>query len=270
MERPLWGQYGAVVAEKGSPVIIDCHTHWGMNWQAKCGLDPADWLKVPTRYGIDMAFVYPHAGLYRSECCGSDNESVAAICTRAPHRLIPVCTTWPQAGDEGVQEISRCLETLHMRGIKFHPWVQGFSTADVYLYQICEIAAHFHVPIFFHDGTPCYSLSSQIGGLARQFTKTQFVLGHSGLLWDWRSALEASRLPNVWSCLCGPHRRAIELFCDLSDTERLLWGSDYGVAALSDIVDYRLGLLLRARIVDSLKEKILGVNPLRLLRSSEH
>ena len=53
----------------------------------------------------------------------------------------------------------------------------------------------------------------QIAGLARRFPSTRFVLAHAGLLWNWRSALLAARLPNVWVCLCGPHMRAIELLC---------------------------------------------------------
>ena len=126
------------------------------------------------------------------------------------------------------------------------------------------MAGELGVPVIFHDGTPCYSLPEQIGGLARRFPNTRFVLGHSGLLWGWRSALEASRHPNVWACLCGPHMRAVEIFCQRADPDRLLWGTDFGFG-FSDPIEYRLNLILRARIDDALRERILGVNPFRLL-----
>jgi predicted TIM-barrel fold metal-dependent hydrolase len=89
-------------------------------------------------------------------------------------------------------------------------------------------------------------------------------LGHTGLLWHWRSALEAARHPNVWSCLCGPHQRAIEQFCQRADPERLLWGTDFGFG-FADAIEYRLNLILRARIDDALRRRILDDNPRRLL-----
>ena len=151
-----------------------------------------------------------------------------------------------------------------MKGLKFHPWVQGFSTADAQFGEICGLAGELGAPVFFHDGTPCYSLPEQIGGLARRFPRTRFVLGHTGLLWSWRSAIEAAKLPNVWLCLCGPHMRAIELVCRQVDGDRIVWGTDFG-PSFADPVTYRLALIRRAKIGDALRERILGVNPWRLL-----
>ena len=119
------------------------------------------------------------------------------------------------------------------------------------------------MPVMFHDGTPCYSLPEQIAGLARRFPETQFVLGHSGGVWCWRSALEAAKLPNIWLCLCGPHMRAIEIFCREAPVDRLLWGSDFGFG-VADMIEYRLGVFEHAAVSSSVKEKILGESPRRL------
>lgn len=245
-------------------MIVDCHTHYGICWHEKDGLDPTNWLEAFNRHGVDRAFVYPHAGIHRSDLCEMDNETMSEVCKRAPERLIPVATAWPQAGESALREVRRAVTILGARALKFHPWVQGFSTADKYMDGICELAAEFGIPIFFHDGTPCYSLPSQIAGLARRHPNTQLVLGHSGILWEWRSAMEAARLPNIWSCLCGPHMRAMEVYCERADPDRLLWGSDYGFN-FNDSIDYRLNIFLRARIPDALKEQILGLNAERLL-----
>ncbi len=115
-----------------------------------------------------------------------------------------------------------------------------------------------------HDGTPPYSLPEQVAGLARRFSRTTFLLGHSGLLWSWRSAVEAARQPNVWLCLCGPHLRGLEILCEKVDPSRIVWGSDYGFG-FADQIEYRLDLLRHARIGDGLKERILRTNPLCLL-----
>jgi predicted TIM-barrel fold metal-dependent hydrolase len=213
---------------------------------------------------VDKAFLFPHMGLTRQDWCAADNDLVSSVAAKAQHQLVPVATAWPQWEEMALAEIQRSIEMLGIRALKFHPWLQGFSTADPYCRRICGFASELGIPIFFHDGTPCYSLSEQIGGLARRFPSTQIVLTHAGLLWNWRSALEAARRPNLWLCLCGPHMRAMEIICQRADPDRILWGSDFGFS-LADPIDYRLNLFLRTRIADSLKDKILGTNPLRLM-----
>ena len=245
-------------------MIIDSHTHWGMGWEVRDRGNPAKWLSVLNRHRVDRAILMPHAGIHRMDMCQADNDTVASVAARAEGRLVPVGSAWPQQGEEAVAEARRCIERLGMRGLKFHPWLQGFSTADSSFGEICGLAGEWGVPVFFHDGTPCYAASEQVGGLARRFPRTQFVLGHSGLLWSWRSALEAARRPNVWACLCGPHVRAMEAFCRRGDPDRLVWGSDFGFG-FTDPIGYRLGLLNCARIGDALRARILGENPLRLL-----
>ena len=245
-------------------MIIDCHTHWGICWQKRDGADPANWLAVLDKHGINKAFLMPHAGIYSMKLCRTDNNTVAAFAAQKPERLIPIGTTWPQMGKEAVEEARRCIVNLGMKGLKFHPWLQGFSTADHNFGEICGLMGELNAPVFFHDGTPCYSLPEQIGGLAKRFPKTKFVLGHSGILWNWRSALSVARHPNIWICLCGPHMRAMEILCRKADPRRILWGTDFGFG-FSDSIEYRLNLILRAKIDDKLREKILGENPLQLL-----
>jgi len=246
-------------------MIIDCHTHWGMCWADRDGDDPSRWLAALDAYGIDRAFLMGHAGMVHQDRSKADNDTVARIAAKTGGRLIPIASAWPQMGRAGVDEVRRCVEHLGMKGLKLHPWLQGFSTADPVLGDMCGLAGELNVPVFFHDGTPCYSLSEQIAGLARRFPSTTFVLGHAGLLWNWRSALEACRQPNVWICLCGPHRRAMETLCDRADPDRIVWGTDYGFG-FADSIRYRLGLIRSARIAEAVREKVLGVNALRLLR----
>jgi len=246
-------------------MIIDCHTHWGTCWAERDGADPANWLAVLDAHSVGKALLMGHLGITRMDMCRADNDRLARVAGGAPDRLIAIGTAWPQAAGAGLAEARRCVEGLGMSGLKFHPWLQGFSTADATFGEICGLAGELGVPVFLHDGTPCYSLSEQVGGLARRSPSTRFVLGHSGLLWNWRSALEAARRPNVWLCLCGPHRRAVEILCERADPDRIIWGSDFGFG-LADPIGYRLRLIQSARIGDALREKILSTNPLRLLR----
>jgi predicted TIM-barrel fold metal-dependent hydrolase len=245
-------------------MIVDCHTHWGLCWAERYDDDVASFLKIMDHHKVDKAVLMAHEGLLRQDRTAVDNDRIARIARAAPDRFIPVGSAWPQMGDEAIKEIKRCAETLGVKALKFHPWLQGFTTFSPVFGEICGLAGEIGLPVIFHDGTPCYSLAEQIAGMAREFPKTTFVLGHSGLLWNWRSAVEACRRPNVWLCLCGPHLRAIEILCERADPDRIVWGSDYGFG-LMDLIDYRMDLIRTARIRDSLREKILGENPLRLI-----
>ena len=246
-------------------MIVDCHTHWGMAWSERDQENPGRWLETLDRHGVDQAALMGHANLVRVDWCQPDNDRVARVAERAPGRLLPVYTAWPQAGGEGLAEVRRAIEKLGARGLKFHPWLQGFSTADPCFRDMCVMAGEAQVPVIFHDGTPCYSLPEQIAGLARRLPATQFVLGHAGLLWNWRGALDAARLANVWLCLCGPHMRAMEILCRHAASERIVWGSDFGFG-LSDTIDYRLHALTRSRVAAALQRRILGENARRLLK----
>ncbi len=245
-------------------MIVDCHTHWGICWEDRDRNDPSRWLAVLDRHGVDRAVLMGHYNLVRSQTAAADNDRLAELRDRAPERFVPVGTSWPQDGAAGVAEARRCLESLGMAGLKFHPWLQGFTTADPVFGEICALAGERGAPLFFHDGTPCYSLPEQIAGLARRFPATTFVLGHAGLLWSWRSAIAAARQPNVWVCLCGPHRRALEMLCAQVAPDRIVWGSDFGFG-FADALGYRLELLRRAAMADELRTRILGENPLRLV-----
>ena len=130
-----------------------------------------------------------------------------------------------------------------------------------------ELAADADAPVVFHDGTPCYSLPEQIGGLARRHPKTRILLGHSGILYNWRSAMDVGALPNVWLTLCGPHQRAMEMVYQRLGPDRLLWGSDFGFG-FSDPLTYRLGLLQSSRIPIADQERILRENPLQVISAS--
>lgn len=249
-------------------MITDCHTHYGIPWVDKDGDNPENWLTIPKKYGIEKFFLYGHYNIYRQDKAKEDNDRLARISKKYPDNFIPVATVWPQTEQQAIKEVVRCLDKLGFQMLKFHPWIQGFSLSHPTIKEISDLAGSYRVPIIFHDGTPCYSLPEQIAGLARQFPQTTFILGHGGILWAWRSALEAMKHPNVWAMLCGSTMRAFEIFCEKTDTDRLLWGSDYGFG-LSDSVGYRLHELQQANIKQSIIAKILTVNPTRLLEMRE-
>ena len=131
--------------------------------------------------------------------------------------------------------------------------------------RVCELAERFDVPILFHDGTPPFSLPSQVAVLAKRHPRTRIILGHMGLLEHWREAVAAmSYAANLWACVCGPHLAGMREIVRRVDHDRLLWGSDHGFT-LDDFYPCRLGLMEQLRLSDNLLERVFVTNPQRVL-----
>jgi predicted TIM-barrel fold metal-dependent hydrolase len=246
-------------------MIFDCHTHWGNCFQDRDGLDPSRWLGVFDSHGVTHAVVLPFVGLLDSARIRQENDDVASVCRASGGRMVPFCTvnTWFEA--DAAAELQRCFGTLGHRGVKFHPWLQGQTTASSGMDAACEIAGHFGVPVLFHDGTPPFSLPSQMALLARRHPNTRIVLGHCGLLEHWREAIAAlNAAENLWGCLCGPHLEAMRQIVRRCDRTRLLWGSDFGFN-FNDLIGYRLELMELMDLKDEQRAAIFHENPMRLL-----
>lgn len=246
-------------------MIFDCHTHWGGCYQARDKGDPSAWLGMLDEHGVTHAIVLPFDGLLDAGRIRQDNEDVAAVCAKSGGRMIPFCTINTWFAQEAADELRRCLQTLNIRGIKFHPWLQGQPPNSQAMDEICDMAAAASIPILFHDGTPPFSLPSQIALLAKRHPGTRIILGHCGLLEHWREAIAAMRYaPNLWGCVCSPHLEAMRQIIRQCDRDRLLWGSDHGFNFL-DAYSYRLGMMELLEMDDRLREAIFEINPRRLL-----
>lgn len=245
--------------------IVDFHTHWGEATHRRDGLDPAAWLAPLDRHGVARAVVLPEAGLFHAGRIAEDNDRVAAVCARSGGRMIPFATVHVGERGEAIGELERCLVRLGMRGLKIHPWYQGTSISGPVMDEACELAGAHGIPVFFHDGTPAFSLPSQIALLAKRHPRTQVVLGHCGLFEHWREAVAAlDACPNLWGCLCSPHVGALRELVRCCDTGRLLWGTDHGYGT-ADVYPYRFGLNEVIGWSDEVSEAILVRNPARLL-----
>jgi predicted TIM-barrel fold metal-dependent hydrolase len=212
-------------------VIVDFHVHrpstrgmWGLAEYA-----PEDYLALMDAMGVDASVILPLDGLVHDARSG--NDEVAEWCAAAPERLLPFCTVAPREHG-AADELRRCVEALGMRGLKLHPWLQGFHPLEPFMEPVCREAARLGVPILIHDGTPPYSTPLQIARLAARHPDVRFVLGHGGLYDLWPEAIAAVRRhPNVYACMTSLHPLAMRALVHDLPPERLLFGTDAGLAA---------------------------------------
>jgi uncharacterized protein len=203
--------------------MIDFHVH-----QPLAGTYGAeDYVAVMDDLGIDVSVVFTYEGLLHPSAAA--NDSLARFAGAAPHRLVAFATVDPREPG-AADEIQRCLDVHRMRGIKLHPWLQGFSAHEPGLDPICEVAAAAGVPVLFHDGTPPFSTPLQLAQLARRHPETTIVLGHGGLQDLWREAIAAVQTTtNVHLCMCGTPPYAMRAIVERCPLDRLLFGTDAGL-----------------------------------------
>ena len=247
-------------------MIVDSHIHWPVG----ANNDPAALLRVLDRYGTDRAVLSGWEVFMRPGSVSMWNDRLADFCRRSEGRLVPLATFYLADGENAVREARRSLEELGGRGFKYHPWLQGESVFCEAMYEVCRLAAQFRAPILFHDGTPAYSLPSQIAVLAGLFPETVFILGHGGILHFWEEAIESARqYANIYITLCGQHPRAMQAACDTLPLTRLLWGSDYVGPGAEEFIAYRRGLFDKLTLSQEARTAILWENPKRLFRLEE-
>lgn len=246
---------------------VDCHTHWGLGFHQRDGEDPSRWLAVLDRYDVTHAVVLPHEGLMHAGRIAGEHDHFAVVCGASNGRMLPFCTACAWYDEEALAEVKRCLSDLAFRGIKFHPWMQGTSVSQPAMDRFAQLAVEHDVPILFHDGTPPFSLPSQMALLAARNRKAQIVLGHSGLFEHWREAAAAVNSgENVWACLCGPHVAGLRYLVEHCPIEQLLWGTDFGYVSTVDVYPYRDPLMDLLDLTDAQKQAIYHDNPARLLK----
>ena len=245
---------------------VDCHTHWSLAWTQRDGEDPSRWLALARRYGVTHSLVLPERGLANAGRIAAEHDHLANVCARSNGAMLPFCTACIWEPEEAPGEVRRCLGDLKFRGVKFHPWLQGCSVSSPVMDEIAEIAAEFGAPLLFHDGTPPFSLPSQMALLAQRHPRTRVILGHGGLFEHYREAAAAvNAADNVWACLCGPHLAGLRYLVDHCPLERLLWGTDAGYA-LVDVYRYRDPLMSRLTLTGTQAQAIYHSNPERLFQ----
>lgn len=253
--------------------MIDFHTHtpaWkAATWLAGEAFDADEFVAFLDVTGARAAVVLSHDGLFRPT--PEANDDLAEFVSRHPDRLFGFGTVTPR-DPNAVAEVRRCFASLGMRGLKWHPWLQGFSMHERSLDPICDVVEEFGGIILCHDGTPPYSTALQIAALARRHPRIPVVLGHGGLHDTWREALAASNeTPNLYHCICGTPPYAARHIIENGPIDRIVFGTDaglsdkasqdYAVARVEEIDGWGISAAAkRAMLVDN-PRRLLGLEP---------
>jgi predicted TIM-barrel fold metal-dependent hydrolase len=269
------------------PPFLDAHAHTlspallayrerGPNRKGASPVDGAELVRRMDADGIRRAFVLSTAyqmaaDVNRREPVDADeyarvrqeNDFAAEQCARFPDRLVPFLSVNPKRS-WAVEEIDRCVEQRHMRGLKLHFWNSLVDTRQPdQLEQLRRVVAHAAdrgLPVVAHifigavEGYGPDDTERFVKAVIEPATSLRISIAH--LAGAGGFAEPAQRCFERLARLCGPGTPlAARVWMDMSatlldtttpadlarlgellprwGTDRLLWGSDNMANALA-------------------------------------
>jgi len=215
-------------------VIIDAHVHIGttINHFKRIRITADDILREMDANGVDMAVLCP-AGADLAVNNREGNGLVAAAVRAHPDRFIGLGTANPWYGEAALAELDRAVDSLGLRGFKFHSLIQGFHLNDpILVYPLVEKAIELDVPVYFHCGTPIMAMPYKMQDLVQLYPQAKLIMGHRG--WDYHFDViyVEQNCPDLWieTSKCGYVN--LEHSYTTGATHRLMFGSDYPISSM--------------------------------------
>jgi predicted TIM-barrel fold metal-dependent hydrolase len=248
------------LARSGQPLagqrFFCSHGHLGRHFMLHIpDSTPGELVVEMDRMGVEHGLIFANGGLNSDEVYG--NDLVAQAVAEHPHRFTGlVCANMNRSAEIIRSEIERGF-ALGMRGIKLHPYLNGYDTCGPNVEVACAIANERRCIIINHDWGP----SERILDLCRKYPNATFVTGHTS-----PAALPVvAQVDNLYVGSNALHLfRSAEGIVEEVGADRLLFSSDLSW----NPVAWGLGPLLYARLPLEAKREILGGNIRRLMSSN--
>lgn len=202
---------------------------------------------------------------------GPANDGVAAAVASTPARFVGFARVDPWQGALAVEELTRCRQSLGLRGLYLDPWEDHFVISDPLVRPVVERAADLALPVMIAGGYPNFSHPSQIAALAVRYPRMTFIVTHagqlniSGLLLGEAAAMFRA-CPNVIAQTSGVYREDFIEDCIAEfGADRLVFGSG------APVFDQAFETLRvhKAHVSDEVKQQIGWANLARVLGESD-
>lgn len=243
-------------------MIFDCHAHVGFSKFADKLITAETVLQVMDGAKIDKALLLPTASTNRF----FNGEQMEAEVQKAPDRLCFFAGVHPK--DKNALQLFEDAVVNHgAKGLKIHPVYAACAADDeFYIYPLIDLAQQLDVPVMFHTIEAPYATPWQVGMVAMDFPKATIILEHMGQdssVLSSASIKMAKKFPNIILGTTGvaydfPITNAVNAIGE----DRVIYGGEMPMNnPVHDIVKVEC-----AKISDTAKEKILGLNLMRLLK----
>jgi predicted TIM-barrel fold metal-dependent hydrolase len=205
-------------------MIIDFHTNIGEAADLYC--DPDELLKEMDDNDVQQAVVCP-TDRYMAVFNEEGNSYITETVNKHPERFIGFGCASPWYGSKAVEEVKK-IKNMGLKGIKFHPFIQGFMLSDKFMDPVLEACAKQSLVVMVHTGTPISSMPFQLKEVALRFPEIKFIMGHMGWSDFWYdAALAAKDLPNIYLEISYQMPSVIKDAIQVCGAERVVYGSDW-------------------------------------------
>ena len=229
------------------------HGHLGRHFMLHIpDSSPRELVAEMDRMGVARGVIFTNGGLNSDEVYG--NDLVAAAVAAYPDRFIGFVSANMNRSPEEVRlEIERGF-AMGMRGIKLHPYLNGYDTCGPNVEVACAIANERQCFIINHD----WGDSERILYLCRKYPDACLMTGHTS-----PAAFSAvAQVDNLYIGTCPLNIFGItERLVETAGADRIVFGSDLSW----NPVGWGLGPVLYAPIPLAAKRQILGGNMRRLM-----
>ena len=159
--------------------------------------------------------------------------------------LIPFGSVDPRTGPAALDLAARLIEDEGVRGLKFHPTVQGFDPSREEYAPLWDLLEKAGVPALFHTGQTGigagmpggYGLRLGLSNpmlldpIAADFPKLQIIMAHPSVPWQDEALSVATHKHNTWIDLSGWSPKyfpaALVRYANSILKRRVLFGTDY-------------------------------------------
>lgn len=208
------------------------------------------------------------------------NDYIADIQKKYPKQFMAFGSVDPWKGKAALREITRCVEELGVRGLKFMPNMQAFFPNDERFYPMWELAQKLGLVVLIHSGTTGVGAGHPGGGgvklkysrpipyiddVAADFPEMNIIMAHPAWPWQEEQLAMLVHKPNVYMDLSGWSPKyfqpSLVQYANNLIQDKVLFGSDYPVI----MPDRWLQDFETAGFKDEVRENILYGNAARLL-----
>nr|WP_253767907.1 amidohydrolase family protein [Goodfellowiella coeruleoviolacea] len=209
------------------------------------------------------------------------NEEIAEAAAEHDDVLIPFASIDPAKGHAGARRLRRLVSDFNVRGLKFHPSMQGFAPNDRTAYPLLEVAQELGLPAVFHTGQTGIGAGMRGGGgirlrysdpmllddVAVDFPDLTIIMAHPSFPWQDQALAVATHKPNVhidlsgWSPKYFPPQLVRYTNSLLQD--KVLFGSDFPLITperwLRDFAALEIKPEVRPKVLKDNAVRVLGL-----------
>ena len=177
------------------------------------------------------------------------NDAIAKWASMWPEKIVPMCSVDP-THPGALDELTRCVQDLKMKGIKLSPHYQHFHPMDPRVCAIYARAERLGLPVAFHQATSPqrtarldWAHPMALDEVAIAYPDLKIVVAHFGHPWEPETIVLIRKHPNVYTDISAQFYRpwqyynALLLCWEYRQMHKVFFGTDFPVTTPQETLD---------------------------------